>query len=375
MNHCVFYWTNLNYDGRVHIIISSLAVSYPDDKIFLYEYPSEKYSYPHLPRNVKIIRPKLLFGRLKKSPYKIFKTIEYAIRSFLFLLFKSPSSIQVHHEIVMYGPLAYKFLFPKKTRLVYDDKELYHIRDKNIGRLEFKTEYCLHEKSDLVIVANEFRNRAMRIMHPHKLLNTLVLDNYVFKGPEELMLSGKFKKEISVLKANNKKILIHQGSVNPIRGEELLVSLAEVLPKDWVLAFIGMNDNKFNQFKAKISTVQADRLYNIGYINYHELNDFYNYVDACVLFYLPTSFNNNFCAPNRLYAAVNSGKPIIVNKNNFVLNHFVTKHNIGESIATASDAENFFTKYDKYADNASKLKNKYELSEFDELKSYYRQSS
>ena len=37
MNHCVFYRTDLKYDGRVCAIIRTLASSFPDDQIFLFD--------------------------------------------------------------------------------------------------------------------------------------------------------------------------------------------------------------------------------------------------------------------------------------------------------------------------------------------------
>lgn len=371
MKHCVFYWTNLNYDGRVCLIISSLASAYPNDEIFLFEYPSGKHSNPAFPRNVKIIRPRLLFSNLSKPPFKIFKTLEFALRSFFFLLAKRPKTIQVHHEIVMYGPLAFKTVF-RKSKLVYDDKELYHIKDNNIGKIEFNTEYCLFEKSDLVIVANEFRARALRFMHPKYRPDILILNNYVFKSENDGLLSEKIHQEIRSLKSNNRKILVHQGSISQIRGEQLLISLVDDLPKDWILVFIGMDEMYFNSFRTKVDLSRWRQLYNIGYINYRELNDFYNYIDACVLFYLPTTFNNNFCAPNRLFAAVNSGKPIIVNKDNYVLDDFVTKYKIGESIHKEKKVLSFFSNYSYYAENASLLINKFEMSRFDSLISYYK---
>ena len=60
-NHCVFYRTNLKYDGRVCAIIRTLAITFPDDKILLYEYASNNEEFNGFPPNVKIIKSKLIY--------------------------------------------------------------------------------------------------------------------------------------------------------------------------------------------------------------------------------------------------------------------------------------------------------------------------
>lgn len=383
-NHCIFYWTNLHYDGRVYMIVSALAKALETDAVYIYEYPDRHKDYPELPRNVHIIRPRLLFGGLTKKPFKILKTIEYAVRSLLFLLAKKPATIQVHHEIVMYAPIVYKKLVPR-TLLVYDDKELYHVRDRNIGKPEFKAEYCLISQSDLIITANEFRDKAVRYMHKGAVKESLVLHNVVFQTTgnatntsltvDKPVLAESLRQKLTALKADNKRLLLHQGLVSKQRGEEMIIGLAHMLPADWLLVFIGIPDADFSRVQQRVNPEKRQTLVNLGYVNYKELDDFYGYVDACAIFYLAGTFNNRFCAPNRLYAALNSGKPILVNADNFVLSHAASSSEAGVAIHNPGDAVQFFSRYQVYADKAILLKHTFEMKEFEALKEYYREVS
>lgn len=376
-NHCIFYWTNLHYDGRVYMVVAALAEACAQDTVYIYEYPDKHRTYPELPENVRIVRPGLLFGRLTAKPFKFLKTIEYALRSLLFLLVKHPRSIQVHHEIVMYAPILYK-VFSPRTLLVYDDKELYHIRDRNMGKAEFHAEYCLIRKSDMVITANEFRDKAVRFMHRGRIKNSLVFHNVVFRiasaetpATSATALSEKIRQRVVSLKAENKRLLLHQGLVSKQRGEDLITGLAGQLPPGWVMVFIGIPEADFARVQQNVRTDKQDALVNLGYVNYKELDDLYSYVDACAVFYLSGTFNNKFCAPNRLYAALNSGKPILVNADNFVLSHAALSHNAGLPIRTPQESAQFFDRLTEYEQNAAVLKYTFERSGFTELKDYY----
>ena len=67
-NHCVFYRTNLKYDGRV-CVIRTLALSFPEDIVYLYEYPLNDEYFDDFPENVKIIKSKLVFGEKRVNHF------------------------------------------------------------------------------------------------------------------------------------------------------------------------------------------------------------------------------------------------------------------------------------------------------------------
>jgi hypothetical protein len=137
------------------------------------------------------------------------------------------------------------------------------------------------------------------------------------------------------------------------------------------MVFIGIPEADFARVQQNVRTDKQDALVNLGYVNYKELDDLYSYVDACAVFYLSGTFNNKFCAPNRLYAALNSGKPILVNADNFVLSHAALSHNAGLPIRTPQESAQFFDRLTEYEQNAAVLKYTFERSGFTELKDYY----
>lgn len=362
MNHCVLYRSNLKYDGRVSTIIRTLALSYPDDNIFLYEYPESSEYYSGFPENVQIIKCNFILNKLKRSYFiQVLKGIEYTIKSLFFLLRKRPKTIQIHHETVMLSALLYKFFF-NRVKLVYDDKELYHLRDKNIPTSMYWMEYCLIKKSDLVITCNYYRTKALKFIHQNKLINNLIIDNFLFKDNSDKNLSIEIQEELNILKKNNKKILLHQGTISENRGENILKEISCSLPNDWILVFIGVDNRIFSVFSQKVGYKYQKNIHNLGFINYNELNSLYKLIDACILVYDDSSFNNKYCAPNRLYAAVDNGCPIIVNWNNKTLSNFVIEKQNGILYKDIYSLENFFKNYDKFSINSKKYVNKYEYN-------------
>ena len=88
----------------------------------------------------------------------------------------------------------------------------------------YKAEYKLIELSDLVIITNEYRRKALFHLHKRrKIKNHIIVDNFVFE-PNGKDLSNNTLREIESVKRENKNIIIHQGVINSIRGSELLQS-------------------------------------------------------------------------------------------------------------------------------------------------------
>jgi hypothetical protein len=370
-NHCVLYRTKLKFDGRVSSILNTLAVAFPGDKIIIYELPLDNENHTNFPRNVFFVKPLLYFKYLKKSHFSsILLDIEYAIKAFFFLLKLRPKSIQVHHEIVILPALIYKYLFPK-VFLIYDDKEFYHPKDRNIPLLLYKIEHMLISLCDLIIVTNKYRKRALKITHNFDLNSIILVDNYVFDSQKN-KINPETKAVLNQIRNNNKKIIVHSGEITESRGKELLKSVIFSLPDNWVMCLIGLNDLNYKDFASTIGFEYRNKIYNLGFINYDELSTFYDDIDACVLFYGSDTFNNKYCAPNRLYSAVNRGVPIIVNKDNITLSDFVSRHNNGLILDSETDSVVFFDFFEKFNQNAESLKNHFEYGMIiPQLKDYY----
>lgn len=368
--HCVFIKTDLRYDGRVHALIKTLSVSFPEDVIYVYNLIDDDINV-NIASNIRYKRYRAFSQILPKSHFvQILKAFEFVFFSFFVLLLKHPYSIQVHHEPVILGPLLYKILF-KNVLLVYDDKELYHPRESNIVSYVYKQECLLLKKADLIIFANQYRKRAvnliLRLRNEH-----LVIENYVF-DPIKKELADNLLKKISDIRKKEKMIFLHQGTLSANRGLDKIIEIIKSLPTDWIFAFIGINDKQFDSLKKLIPASYYDKIVNIGYVPYEQLNEFWKQVDATLIVYDDSTFNNKYSAPNRLYSAANAGIPIIVNRENVTLTDFIYEYETGVLIPPIENLTMFFDNYDIYRKKALLLKGMFEYKKgiLDPLKAYY----
>lgn len=367
-NHFVFFKSNLKYDGRIFAFINTLSMAFPNDIINLYNYDKNVVDIS-LPENVKLIYFKSLFEFLYK--FKIFRGLrflEYNLKSFFYLLIKRPVTIQVHHEVTTLGSILYKII-NKNVNIVYDDKELYYYKENNIPYLFYLLERRIIKISNLVVITNLNRKKVLFHLNKQSIKDYIIIDNFEFINRFTTKLDVEIENKINVIKKSRQNILLHQGTINSIRGIDLLLKLVGILPNNWKLCCIGVSSDEYINFKKQLSITDSDKIENIGFVDYNQLNNFYKLIDAAVLFYKPVSMNNNFCAPNRLYSAVNNGKPIIVNGDNVTLNDFLSEYKIGESFSEEFD---FFNKFSYYSENAIKLTNSFQHNEvLPELYKFY----
>lgn len=374
-NHFITFRSDLRYDGRVCAMIRTLAMSFPQDTIFLYELllGSNAYDVPIFPDNVIIKRPNLLLAKIPVKKFsKILGLIEFYFRSFCFLLYRKPVTIQLHYEICLLPALVYKLLF-RRTKLVYNDQEMYHYKDKNLILFLYLIEYAVIKYADLLIETNEYRRKAVFYLHKNNLNRCLIIDNYVFE-PTTNLLSKRFIVQFNVLKNKKQCILLHQGMIDANRGGELLLNIVNNIPEGWIMVFIGITKENFTTFQNEFPVAIRHKMYYMGLIPYPELNSLYAYIDAAVLFYNAETFNNKYCAPNRLYSAVNNGVPIIVNKDNVSLSDFIKKFHNGIAISDLRDIVSFFDRYSSFKEAANTLKGKYQYDNYiDVLSEAYKQ--
>ena len=81
------------------------------------------------------------------------------------------------------------------------------------------------------------------------------------------------------------------------------------------------------------------------------------------MFYDACNFNNKYCAPNRLYLAVNNGIPFIGNTDNFTLSSFINKNNNGVLIPPNKNIDYFFSNYRVIREKALLLVNKFNYND------------
>jgi hypothetical protein len=167
---------------------------------------------------------------------------------------------------------------------------------------------------------------------------------------------------------------LHQGIINKKRGLKTLIKIAEQLSDNWLFCFIGIKEKNFQEFYNLINRHSQQKLINLGYIDYEELNSFYKYIDASVVIYDSSTFNNKHCAPNRLYSAVNNGKPIIVNSDNRTLSDFIKEHSNGIAYESPDSVGEFEQKFAVFEQNSNLLIGKYLYDScIPSLKKYYKE--
>lgn len=366
--HFVCTTSDLRYDGRVFSMINTLAKSYPEDVIYILELTDNDYVVENLPENVMYRRVGWI-SRIKSQNrlLRYIACLEYAIKTFGYMLFKLPKSIQVHHEGVLLSTFLYKKIFPK-TLVVYDDKEFYNPKDRNIAKSMFFFEKKVIQNSDLLIETNRYRKRAVDSVICSDS-NTIIVDNYVFGHGKSYV--GNLCDTIRDLKNQGLNIMLHQGNLSDIRGTKHIYEIIESLQENWIMLFIGLSQETFDRLYSQVPSNKEKILYG-GYISYRELNSFWSNVDAGILFYDACSFNNKYCAPNRLYLAVNNGVPIIVNSDNYTLTQFLKEYNCGISYPDLK-IEYFYNSYVEFKQNALLLKGQFSYDDYyiQELAKFY----
>jgi len=356
--HCVFIKTDLRYDGRVCAIIKTLALAFPADTVYVYALTNENINIS-FPANVQYNRYRSLFAQLsKKHIFQIFKTMEFALFSFFKLLWLNPKTVQVHHEPVILGPLLYKLL-KKNCFFLYDDKELYVPKNKNIPPSLFFIEKIMIRRANIVVYTNEYRRKAIYYIFKPKNKH-IIIENFAFE-PQYNTLD---KSTISLLDTvKGKKILLHQGVLSKNRGLEKILNILDYLPHEWIMAFIGVSAEEFRDFVEKIPEKHECAVKYFGFIPYPQLNTFWKKVDAGTIFYDDSTFNNKYAAPNRLYSAANNGVPIIVNTENVTLSSFIERYVSGICFPPKENISVFFQNFDFYNDCAKRHIGTFEYSE------------
>ena len=360
--HFVCCTTDIRYDGRVYSLINTLSQAFPNEKIHIYNLIDKniQISFP-LP-NIIYHRIGFLIKYFPESRViRLLSCCGYALFVFFNLLIYRPRTVQVHHEGVLLAPYFYKLLF-RSSVLVFDDKELYHPRDHNIPRFLYRLEIGVIKLANLVIFTNNERQRAVKLILHRERIPHLIIYNFVFNN-NVVDLDLTIKERIEQIREDGFKILLHQGALSNIRGRDNIKNIIEKAPEEWKICFIGIKEKEFEDLKLSLKEEFRRKIINIGYISYDQLNAFWQQVDAAIMFYDACNFNNKYCAPNRLYLAVNNGIPFIGNTDNFTLSSFINKNNNGVLIPPNKNIDYFFSNYRVIREKALLLVNKFNYND------------
>ena len=338
--------SSIDLDSRVLSQIDSLSVNFRNNKICVFYLPDSPRK-SKFKKNVIFKNIFLLTRKLPKSKFwQFFKLLEYCIVIFFKLKIFKPTIIHVHDENSIIGPLLYKF-FNKSVKLIYDDHELKNLPPKNlIENLMYFLEKKIYSNADLVITTNNSRRKiAKSLFKPKKIY---IIENWVYERGIKNLENHTIKllNRIKKIKAEGKKIILHQGDLTIERGVLVIKKIMKQLNNDWVIFFIGTKKHKFDYYFKN-----AENIYYGDFVSNKDLKFIWEKMDSVIIFYDNSSLNNKYCAPNRLFLALNLGIPVIVNSDNPELQMLLNKYKIGISVSDyiqSKDLEKFFLKNDYY---------------------------
>ena len=351
---------SIDLDSRVLSQIDSLSGYFKNSKICVFYLPdsSRKSKFK---KNVIFQNIFLLTRKLPKSKFwQFFKLIEYGIVTCIKLKKFNPNIIHIHDENSIIGPLLYKF-FNRSVKIIYDDHELKNLPPKNPTQyLMLYLEKKIYSIADLVLNTNSSRRKIANFLFKPKKI--YIIENWVYErgiiDPETNTV--KLLKRIQKIKEKGKKIILHQGDLSIERGVTIIKKIVKQLPDDWVILFIGVKKNKFNFYFKEI-----ENSYYGDFVSNKDLKFIWEQMDSVVIFYENKSLNNKYCAPNRLYLALNLGIPVIVNSDNPELQLLLKKYKTGISVSDdfqSKDLEIFFSKNLYFKNKAAVYKRNFEFT-------------
>lgn len=336
--------TNLNNDGRIlnelKLLYGRFGRSIKVDFILL----PDKKTEISLDENVSNHEVNLIVRN--SSLFRFFAIAEFTIKS-LFLLFKiKPDIVHTQDMAVVLPVYFYRCLRGKTFKLIYDDHEMPNENESLQYQILQFFEIKIMKSADQVIFANKERMDILKKQHRLKNKTSYFLNLPYFTSEETFVLEDKFNLKIAEIEEQSRtgvKFIIHQGSLEVERGRSKLAEFSQKLPPTIKIMVVGVSKKDFDAFISEYN-LSGDSFFYVGSVPYQILNAFWRIADAAIVMYLPTYINNRLCAPNRFYIAIKNQLPVLVNKDNPVLNNFIKDYGAGffiEEMETESDVRLF----------------------------------
>ncbi|QTE22520.1 hypothetical protein [Polaribacter cellanae] len=333
--------TNLNNDGRILNQIKILKERFPEiviDFLLLEDSPTTI----SLGTNVKIYPISTLFRN--NSLLRFLTVLEFTIKTLVKLIKIKPKQIHVQDSAVVLPILIYKYFKGSQLKLIYDDHEIPNENENFQYQIFSFLEVKLMKQSTLIIEANSERASVVSKIYgisKEKINYFLNLPYYENSQDSSTGISDATTRLISEIEiaSKEKKIIMHQGSLEVERGREKLAAFAKKRLSNFKILIIGVNEKVFSDFIFEYNLDVNLFIYG-GYVDYKDLNYVWEKVDASIIMYLPTYINNKLCAPNRFYISLKNNVPIIVNEDNPVLNKMVKEMNCGRFIEEIKSKDN-----------------------------------
>lgn len=321
--------TNLNHDGRILNQIKILQNHYRSNLKIDFILLPDKPVRIDLGENVNIHSINLM---IRHIPFlRVFSVLEFTLRALILLFRLKPSILHVEDFAVVLPVYLYKLMRGKSFKLIYDDHEMPNENESLQYRIFQFFEVKLMKQADVVIFANKERMEILQ--QQHKLENKLTYFLNLPYFEEDKVFEENLQYEVTIADLNalisqGYRFIIHQGVLNIERGKVKLADFSRCLPHNVKILILGASKESFNNFLMEYK-LDPNNFYFVGNVPYYVLNKFWEVGSAAVVMYLPTYINNRLCAPNRFYIAVKNRLPVLVNKDNPVLNNFIREYKAG----------------------------------------------
>jgi glycosyltransferase involved in cell wall biosynthesis len=340
--------TNLNFDGRILSHLDALTECFPKANILFLLIPDGKTNV-HLPPSIQLKEVNFILRKLfSKSVILQFVTaFVFAIYQIATILKHKPKIITVNDLSAALGPVILSFF--TRLNIVYDDHELFERPTKAVEYFWFYVEKRIVKIANCIIVANKERAKILSYIFKPKC-KIVVVTNHPYN--KKSSYNNAINKTLREIKKKN-KIILHQGRIFNERGSQEIKQIITQLPHDWCFCAIGVPKIEFDALFDE-GNYDKSKFVNLGYVNYDQVQSIWNEVDASIIIYKPNFINNRYCAPNRLFFALSTGIPIIVNRENPVLSEVINKNKNGISIKEDKVCvSSFFENYNKYKEYAN----------------------
>lgn len=274
----------------------------------------------------------------KKS---IISLLKYYLTFMKLYFTKSYKSIHIINEFPL--SLFYLFLF-FHNHVVLDLFDSIYLSKGDKWPFAKIIRYILYSLPKTIISTDENRKN----MIPARFINKIaVIENFPYK----------YHGNIQKITPNDKISIYYNGSMSKVRGTQLLQKLLDRTDK----VIINMAGWLYDDITCELSKYPRVKYH--GIVTQEQSTKLASQNDYILCLYEPTNENNINASPNKIYDAIQSETPVIINKE-VKVSAFVKENNLGYII------DNYYTEnYDKIIIDLIEKKKDFKFSQT--LKSKY----
>lgn len=294
--------SDLNKDGRLQSLVSIFRIITNVEIITKYN----GHGF-YLHEDVKWCNLSL------KSFFKSFK--------FFYSYFQNSSTNDLilldNRRAALFGIFLYPIL--KKRTIIYDMREFYLLKtgETILNRLGTIFEYLLIKRADIVICANKYRSRLVKVNYGLKK-KPLIIEN------NRRLMSGSITQEsekiinsyLKIIKLKSKpkqltNFVLTDGFSLQRRSIEIINECAKF--KDEIHLFIfGKNKEEAEKY---IKNKGYTNVSHMGMVEGNILSEILLYMDVGFVVYGDHDLNNKYCASGKLYEFMHMGIPVVTSYN------------------------------------------------------------